>query len=1202
MSLRWTFAVAAALFVYGTMPLFALPSTTTVTASSAQVDPGTAVTFTATVSPGPSGGVIFSEGQQQLATVFLVNGVASWTTSSLTPGLHTIVGTLSSFYPYEPSSGSVQVLVNNPAPQVLSVTPSHLAAGRLDTMIWIRGDWFHVGTSVKVNGATIRSHVDRRTLLRAILPPSALANAGPLTIEIVNSGVNVSASTSTTFTVDPPGPPPLALVIGTSTVTASPVTVGGWSALLGLSATPLGPAAFQTYTFSSPLVDDDRDGVVVFDGFPPGHQGSFAPLTAISVVDLTTGAERVDVPPGAVRNETFMPLSLVSGMRDGLPTCLSPGTFSYGGVLIRPGVGSWQSFGVAADAVYPSSFSFNVGSGPPPPAFEVDDVIILFAADTTFARARLGDYLPVADPSTPSLLLEDTSAAEGSSGTSSLEFPLRLTSASSSPVTVHYATADDSATAAGGDYTPVQGDVTFAPGELLKTISVPVNGDTLYEHDERVRLTLSDASGAPILLGNGHGLIVNDDPAPRVSIGDVTIAEGTGGQKVVAFPVTLSEASSLSSAIHYRLQRGTTDGVEAVLDLSPTVTVGAFVIPAGATQATVAVRIAGDDIDEDDEQFYIDLTFAPESTIERSRGTGTILDDDDPPSLTIADSAVVEGTGADRTINLPVTLSHPSGRAITIDYQLVGGSAAAGTDFVAAGGTLVVSGATPVLPVTIKADAVREQKEAFSIVLGQPVNVTLARATLAVTIADDDGESDAYASAVLADQPAVYYRLDEPDGGIAHDASGHLRDGAYGSAFLHDVPGAIGTGNPAIASRTGAVVNNQIAAPSDWLTAGMPEATLEGWVQGGEGSATLLHSDGAVSLELSSTSAAIHSADDQLIAFSMPVLAAGWHHLALVAKSGASALYVDGQAVATSTTAFAGVGPPSAVLNSTSNDSALDELAGYAHALSAEAIARHFAARSGVHTSADFNADGSNDLVLRNPSTGANAFWLLNGTAYGSTVNLPWLPSDFRIEGAADFDGDGQHDLVLRNYANGNNALWLMNGTAIKAIVNLPWLPVTSDFRFEGTGDMNGDGSPDLLIRNYTNGNNAVWLLDGTSLAGVVNLPALPDANYRMAGSGDFNADGKADIVWRNQATGSNAVWLMSGTSLLGIANLPTLTNTAYRFNAIADYDGDGQPDIALRNYTTGANAFWLLNGTALKGIVNLPALPNTAYEIMGPR
>ena len=77
---------------------------------------------------------------------------------------------------------------------------------------------------------------------------------------------------------------------------------------------------------------------------------------------------------------------------------------------------------------------------------------------------------------------------------------------------MQYATADGTAKA-GSDYTSASGSLTFAPGELTKTISVAVIGDTTVESNEKFVVKLGTAVGATILTGTGTGTIVNDDVA-----------------------------------------------------------------------------------------------------------------------------------------------------------------------------------------------------------------------------------------------------------------------------------------------------------------------------------------------------------------------------------------------------------------------------------------------------------------------------------------------------------------------------------------------------------------------------------------------------------------------------------------------------------------------------------------------------------------
>lgn len=62
------------------------------------------------------------------------------------------------------------------------------------------------------------------------------------------------------------------------------------------------------------------------------------------------------------------------------------------------------------------------------------------------------------------------------------------------PVSVDYATADGSAVA-GADYTSTSGTLTFAAGEVTKSIVVPVIGDSVHEDTETFTVAISNAAG-----------------------------------------------------------------------------------------------------------------------------------------------------------------------------------------------------------------------------------------------------------------------------------------------------------------------------------------------------------------------------------------------------------------------------------------------------------------------------------------------------------------------------------------------------------------------------------------------------------------------------------------------------------------------------------------------------------------------------------
>jgi cellulase/cellobiase CelA1 len=76
-------------------------------------------------------------------------------------------------------------------------------------------------------------------------------------------------------------------------------------------------------------------------------------------------------------------------------------------------------------------------------------------------------------------------------------------------VTVAYKTV--AGTADGSDFVPVSGTLTFAPGEMKKTVTVKVAGDARQEANETFQLSLSSPSGATLAKTSAMATIVNDD-------------------------------------------------------------------------------------------------------------------------------------------------------------------------------------------------------------------------------------------------------------------------------------------------------------------------------------------------------------------------------------------------------------------------------------------------------------------------------------------------------------------------------------------------------------------------------------------------------------------------------------------------------------------------------------------------------------------
>ena len=109
----------------------------------------------------------------------------------------------------------------------------------------------------------------------------------------------------------------------------------------------------------------------------------------------------------------------------------------------------------------------------------------------------------------PYIECQDAYVIENDRGSTNLYFPITLSRAYGSNVTVNYGTLGITATA-GVDYTVTSGTATFPPGVTTVNVAIPVLGDLLIEQPERLSLHLSSAVNG-VILHDGTGTIIDDD-------------------------------------------------------------------------------------------------------------------------------------------------------------------------------------------------------------------------------------------------------------------------------------------------------------------------------------------------------------------------------------------------------------------------------------------------------------------------------------------------------------------------------------------------------------------------------------------------------------------------------------------------------------------------------------------------------------------
>jgi hypothetical protein len=209
---------------------------------------------------------------------------------------------------------------------------------------------------------------------------------------------------------------------------------------------------------------------------------------------------------------------------------------------------------------------------------------------------------------------------------------------------------------------------------------------------------------------------------------------------------------------------------------------------------------------------------------------------------------------------------------------------------------------------------------------------------------------------------------------------------------------------------------------------------------------------------------------------------------------------------------------------------------------------------------ADFNRDGWPDLLWQHRLNGGLAAWFMRGTTMVSATLLnPAAVADplWKVVGVADFNADGSPDLLWEHQTSGGLVVWFMNGTSL---VSASWLSPSGstdlNWKVAVVADFDADGKPDLLWQNKVTGGLIVWFMNASltmTRAEWLTPSNASSPSWKVIGAAHMNADSYLDLVWQHQESGELVVWYMNGLTLAGASYLtPTgVTDQTWRVVAV---------------------------------------------------
>ena len=193
----------------------------------------------------------------------------------------------------------------------------------------------------------------------------------------------------------------------------------------------------------------------------------------------------------------------------------------------------------------------------------------------------------------------------------------------------------------------------------------------------------------------------------------------------------------------------------------------------------------------------------------------------------------------------------------------------------------------------------------------------------------------------------------------------------------------------------------------------------------------------------------------------------------------------------------------------------------------------------------------------------------------------------------ADLNGDGMPDLIVANWTDGTVSV-LMNtataGATSPSYASQQTFPVGAGPTFVTAVDINGDGKPDLIVANSMD--NTVSVLINTTAAGATTASFAPQQVFAVGSYAesiavaDINGDGLPDLVVANYA--DYTISVLVNTTAQG-STVPSFADQQV-FPAIGgpfalrtvDLNGDGMRDIVVTEYDS--NAVSVLLNTTVSG------------------
>ena len=382
--------------------------------------------------------------------------------------------------------------------------------------------------------------------------------------------------------------------------------------------------------------------------------------------------------------------------------------------------------------------------------YEIDEIFTMqlsnLIGDGSLGTSLLTATILDDDPTPPAGIIEIESATYNVDEDGvSISVNIIRTSGQFGEVSVDVSSVNDTALA-GEDYELLAQTLTFANDEVSKTITINIIDDEIYEGNESFNLTLSNPVGT--MLGNQATStiqIVENDPVPPAGVLQFSGESYSVDENSEALLLTITRINGSYGEVS--IDVNTMDGT-AIADDAYQATNATIFFADGETSKTLSIIIFDNDDYEGDKNFNVILSnLVGDAMLGNPSNAAVLIAENEamPPAGVIQLSGDAYSVDEeDSSIEIILMRTGGSYGDVSVDYQIVDGSANNGSDFNATNGTLFFADGemSMELLIDIIDDNLEEENETFSINLTNPSGTMLGEIKSAMITIEDNDETE----------------------------------------------------------------------------------------------------------------------------------------------------------------------------------------------------------------------------------------------------------------------------------------------------------------------------------------------------------------------------------------------------------------------------------------------------------------------------